>query len=115
MANKGFDGRVFLTEAEHETYLRRMPVRYTKKAKQLQCSVCGLASTSGSPLENAHRIPFGIGVKLFKFTPDYLDSPENLVTAHRGACNKLSELSLPEITAISASLRQSDPESKESF
>jgi hypothetical protein len=25
----GFDGRVFLTEEEHATYMRRMPVRYS--------------------------------------------------------------------------------------
>ena len=29
--NLGFDGRVFLTEAEHQTYLRRKPVRFVRK------------------------------------------------------------------------------------
>ena len=103
----GFDGRVFLTEDEHKTYLRRMPVRYTSKKKAAVCFICGEAATVDRPFENAHRVPFGVGVKLFRFTPDYLDSPENLVTAHRGLCNKRSELSLQEIALISERLQAS--------
>lgn len=61
MTGKGFDGRVFLTEAEHETYMRRMPVRYVKHKEEAVCCVCGLPGTATNPLENAHRIPFGLG------------------------------------------------------
>lgn len=99
MANVGFGGRIFLTDAEHETYLRRAPVRYTRKPKDHLCCVCGLPASESNPLENAHKIPFGIGVRLFKLTPDYLDSSENLVTAHRKTCNKQSELPIAEITS----------------
>lgn len=99
MTGKGFDGRVFLTDAEHETYMRRMPVRYVKHKKALVCCVCGLPGTATNPLENAHRIPFCLGVRKFKLTPDYLDSTENIVTAHRAVCNKACEMSAHEITA----------------
>lgn len=99
MTGKGFDGRVFLTDAEHETYMRRMPVRYVKHRKALVCCVCGLPGTATNPLENAHRIPFSLGVRKFKLTPDYLDSTENIVTAHRAVCNKACEMSAHEIAA----------------
>jgi len=95
-----FDGRVFLLESEHETYLRRMPVRYTKKLKTKFCEVCGLEGTKENPIENAHRIPFSIGVKVFKLTPDYLDKETNLVSAHRKICNKSVELSYAEIAEV---------------
>ena len=99
MTGKGFDGRVFLTDAEHETYMRRMPVRYVRHKKAAMCCVCGLSGTVANPLENAHRIPFGLGVRKFKLTPDYLDSAENIVTAHRAICNKACEMSAHQVAA----------------
>lgn len=93
----GFDGRKFLTDAEHETYLRRMPVRYLKHQKAATCEVCGLPAAPDNPLENSHRIPFGTGVKVYKLTPDYLDRAENIVTAHKRVCNKSVELGEAEI------------------
>lgn len=106
MTAKGFDGRVFLTEAEHETYLRRMPVRFVKHKKDAICCVCGLPGTAKNPLENAHRIPFGVGVRKFKLTPDYLDTKENIVTAHKAVCNRSSELSETEVLAMVERLKQ---------
>lgn len=98
MAGKGFDGRVFLTDSEHETYMRRMPVRYIRKKKDAVCAVCGLPSSADKPFESAHLIPFGLGIRHFKLTPDFLDSEKNIVTAHRGMCNKKAELSIADIT-----------------
>ncbi len=88
----GFDGRVFLTDAEHQTYLRRMPVRYLKQPLAKLCSVCGGPATPEQPFERSHKIPFGLGVKVYRLTPDWLDGDHNIVTAHRGACNKAAEL-----------------------
>ena len=89
--NFGFDGRMFLTEAEHSTYLRRMPVRYVKHKKSLLCCVCGKPGTKESPIENAHKIGFRDGIVRYWLTPDYLDREENIASAHRGACNSAVE------------------------
>ena len=104
MTGKGFDGRVFLTDAEHETYMRRMPVRYVRHKKAAMCCVCGLPGSATNPLENAHKIPFGLGVRKFRLTPDYLDSKENIVTAHKSSCNKSCELPEDLITATIRSI-----------
>ena len=90
---KGFEGRIFLTSAEHETYLRRMPVRYLRQPLQPVCAICGKGPTGDNPFERSHRVPFGLGVRRFKLTPDWLDSDHNIVTAHRKGCNKAAELS----------------------
>jgi len=92
--NLDFDGRVFLTEAEHQTYLRRMPVRFTKFDRSQNCCICGLPGTPENPIQAAHVIGFNYGVKLLRLTPDYLDSPENLKPVHRSTCNKSVELSI---------------------
>jgi hypothetical protein len=92
--NTGFDGRVFLTAAEWETFCRRKPVRYIRKRKESVCQVCGLPSTPDNPLQNAHVISFDVGVIDLALTPDYLDSDANIVSAHRNHCNKASELDL---------------------
>ncbi len=106
MSGSGFDGRVFLADAEHETYMRRMPVRYVKHKKAALCCVCGLPGTATNPLENAHRVPFGVGVRRFRLTPDYLDSAENIVTAHKARCNKACELSEEEIASTIRAVTQ---------
>lgn len=92
--NTGFDGRVFLTSAEWETYLRTMPVRYIKKGLKNCCEICGLPAMPGNPFQNAHRIPFGLGVSQLGLTPDYVISDVNIVTAHKQKCNKEAELDL---------------------
>src|SRR5438093_664808 len=102
--NIGFGERRFLTEAEWLTYLRRMPVRYIRSPKQERCQYpgCrfgGLAGDASNPLQNAHVIGFGVGVVYLALTPDYLDSAENIVTAHRKTCNKGLELGLREAMA----------------
>jgi hypothetical protein len=97
-----FDGRKFLTDAEHETYLRRAPVRYayrTAKPKPDTCEVCGLPWTAENPPQASHRIPFGMGVRVYRLTPDWLDSSENLIWAHRRVCNKKAEWSSAQIEA----------------
>lgn len=100
--NLGFDGRVFLTDAEHQTYLRRRPVRYVRKkiAASDACSVCGEGGSVENPLQVAHIVPFGLGVVHFKLTPEWLDSAGNLRWAHRRVCNKAAELTLEEAHAL---------------
>jgi hypothetical protein len=92
--NTGFDGRTFLTESEWRTYCRRKPVRYIRKGKEAVCRVCGKPATTDNPFQNAHVISFDIGVIDLALTPDFLDSDANIVTAHRLACNKATELDL---------------------
>jgi len=58
--------------------------------------VCGLARSLDNPLQSAHIIGFDLGVIELGLTPEFLDSDENIVTAHRRTCNKVSELSLNE-------------------
>lgn len=102
----GFDGRVYLLGSEYETYQRRMPVRYLRHPLDPVCSVCGKVGTSSNPLQRAHKIPFNLGIKKYRLTPDYLDRIENIVTAHRGICNKSVELSHEDIVAL---LKQESP------
>jgi len=100
---QGFDGRMFLTDAEHETYKRRPPVRYSARGLPPgdgACSVCGLAATPANPLQAAHLVPFGLGVAVYALTPEWLDGAANLVWAHRAKCNKAAELSRDEIEAL---------------
>jgi hypothetical protein len=92
--NLGFDGRQFLLEAEWTTYRRRKPVRYIRKPKASTCEVCGRQGTAADPLQNAHVIGFDVGVVDLALTPEYLDSDENIITAHRKTCNRASELDL---------------------
>jgi hypothetical protein len=93
---EGFDGRIFLTDAEHATYLRRMPVRYLHHKRKTLCEVCGLPGTDDNPLQLAHIIGFSYGIKELKLTPDYLDKAENTKTAHRAVCNKAVELDVTQ-------------------
>ena len=95
----GFDNRVFLTEEEYRTYKRRMPVRYIKHKKQNLCCVCGEEGTTSKPLENAHILGFRYGILDLRLTPDFLDRPENIKTAHRGRCNAAVELDLEQAKA----------------
>ena len=99
--NLGFDGRVFLTDSEHQTYLRRRPVRYVGKVIPTSdsCSVCGEDASVENPLQVAHIVPFGLGVVHFKLTPEWLDSAGNLRWAHRRFCNKAAELSVDQTRA----------------
>lgn len=92
--NFGFNNAVFLTETEWSTYLKRKPVRYIKKKKDSVCAICGEKELPNFPLQNAHIIGFDIGITHLALTPDFLDGEHNIVTAHRGKCNKLCELSL---------------------
>lgn len=92
--NIGFDGRTFLTEAEWATYCRRMAVRYINLPLESACKICGLPATPANPLQNAHVIGFTPGVLYLALTPEFLDSTANIVTAHRGVCNRAAELSL---------------------
>lgn len=92
--NFGFEGRIFLTKEEWQTYCRRKPVRYIKKKKDSLCCVCNKPAEKDNPFENAHVIGFDLGIIDLALTPDYLDSPENIMTAHRTICNKKTERSL---------------------
>jgi hypothetical protein len=90
--NIGFDGRVFLTASEWQTYIRRKPVRYVRRAKAQICAVCGEPAGVDNPLQNAHVIAFDMGVIELALTPEFLDSATNIFTAHRRACNRAAEL-----------------------
>lgn len=87
--NIGFDGRMFLDEAEWLTYCRRKPVRYIRRPRAA-CQVCGRPGSLRNPLQSAHIIGFDVGVIDLGLTPEFLDSEKNIVTAHRRACNKIS-------------------------
>jgi hypothetical protein len=90
----GFDGRIFLTKEEWQTYRRRKPVRYVRdrvKSVPRACEVCGNTGNEKNPIQAAHRVPFTLGVIIFGFTPDWLDRPENLAWACRTKCNKQLE------------------------
>lgn len=102
----GFDGRMFLTPEEHATYLRRPPVRYAAKGliAPSACEMCGGVPTTENPLQVAHRVPFLKGVQVWKLTPDWLDSRDNLVWAHRKICNTAAEMTDEQI-ANALSLR----------
>jgi len=100
----GFEGRIFLEQAEYETYLRRMPVRYIRKKHDAVCAVCGLPPTADNPLQHSHRIGFHQGIKRFGLTPDYLDGHENIRSAHRRACNAETEMSDAEVLTYLHSL-----------
>lgn len=96
----GFDGRIFLTREEHNTYCRRLPVRYAAKNlgnKPIICSICGEPATEKNPIQAAHRVPFGVGIVDFSLTPDWLDGPQNLVWAHKIKCNKEAEITHEKI------------------
>lgn len=93
----GFNNRIFLTKAEWETYLKRMPVRYIKKEHSEFCKICGKRPTVDNPLQHSHIIGFISGIRNFALTPDYLDSHQNIVSAHRKTCNKLAELSVLDV------------------
>ncbi len=94
--NLGFDGRVFLSEAEWETYKKRKPVRYIKKKKPELCEICDEPEESNNPFENSHLIGFGLGITYLGLTPEYVDGYDNIVSAHRKECNSKAELSLLE-------------------
>lgn len=91
---EGFDGRIFLTEEEWRTYLRRAPVRYPRRTMPPRkvCGVCGRRGPKSNPLQVAHRISFIDGVRFLALTPDFLDDPKNLTWAHRKTCNRVLEL-----------------------
>lgn len=92
-----FEGRIYLHDYEHQTYLRRMPVRFIRHRIGETCHVCGGHGTTDNPLQKAHLIPFALGIRKFKLTPDFLDRAENIVAAHRDRCNKSAELSEEQI------------------
>jgi len=93
---EGFESRRFLDEAEWRTYRRRRPVRYTDKPKAKTCEMCGEPAGLDDPLQNAHIIGFTLGVIQLGLTPDFLDSHENLKTAHTRKCNRECELDLEQ-------------------
>lgn len=107
---EGFEGRVWLTASEWETFRRRVAVRYPQRSRPkvverdgCRCSVCGLDAADGRPkIQLAHRVPFKIGVVDWGRTPDWLDGIENLFLAHAGGCNDQVEL---QRSAIPAHLR----------
>lgn len=107
--NVGFGSRIFLTESEWLTYLKRMPVRYISDARNPVCAVCGLPGTKENPLTHGHIIGFSVGIADLGLTPDFVDSRENLQTAHRKTCNKATELPLDKAVERLVRLGVSSP------
>ena len=97
--NNKFDGRVWLTTDEWQTYRRTPPVRYVGSALPTTdtCSLCGQPFSITNPLTVAHRVPFSSGVIDWGLTPEWLNQAENLRATHRAVCNKHAELSDDEI------------------
>ena len=95
--NIGFDERIFLTKQEWETYIRRMPVRYIRKRKKELCEICGKPPSKDNPFDSSHIIAFRIGVANFGLTPDFVDSDENIVTAHKKLCNSEAEITIQDV------------------
>jgi hypothetical protein len=102
--NLGFDGRIFLTEAEWRTYLRRKPVRYIRRPKAAACKICGEGPKDENPLQSAHLIGFDFGIVQLALTPEFLDGESIIVTAHRTRCNMEAELNLEDAMALLYSL-----------
>jgi hypothetical protein len=92
--NLGFEGRTFLEEAEWHTYRRRRPVRYIRRPRATVCIFCGDEESPENPLQSAHIIGFDVGVIELGLTPEFLDSDENIATAHRRTCNRSVDLGL---------------------
>ncbi len=44
--------------------------------------------------ENSHIIGFGLGIIYLGLTPEYVDSHDNIITAHKKICNSKAELGL---------------------
>src|SRR2546422_9831632 len=99
---RGFDGRLTLTPEEWDTYQRRPPLRrtlaqYPDIRRPPTCGYrhCSVPAESSKPITLVHGIGFDFGVHELGLTPEWLDSPENLVGwAHAGNCNK--RLGVPE-------------------
>ncbi len=95
--NIGFNDRIFLTKEEWQTYIRRMPVRYIRKKKNKLCQICGKPPNKDNSFELSHIIGFRIGVANFGLTPDFVDSDENIVTAHKKLCNSKAEITIQDV------------------
>jgi hypothetical protein len=98
--NTGFDGRIFLTKEEWDTYRRRKPVRYIRKDHTERCYVCNRPAEAGNTFQNAHLIGFEKGIICLGLTPDYVDLHQNIVTAHKKKCNQEAELTLLAVMKI---------------
>ena len=109
--NTGFDGRVFLEEYEWLTYQRRLPVRRIRgRTHKETCFTCGGAPSDDKPFEHSHRIGFALGVVELGLTPEFLDGPWNIVSAHRGACNKAAEMTVESAATLLVSLGHTLPD-----
>ena len=75
---------------------RRVGVRSTIGAKVTKCFHCNGHETLELPFEVSHRIPYKKGYRA-GFHPEWLNSQENVVWAHKGACNKACELPVPAV------------------
>jgi hypothetical protein len=83
---------MFLDETTWRVLLKYLPVRFLSKKKARCCEVCGGAEAVDNKFELSHRIPFARGIKEWGLLPEFLNSSDNLVTAHK-RCNKKAELS----------------------
>ncbi|MDY3128089.1 MAG: hypothetical protein SOW59_08225 [Corynebacterium sp.] len=99
-----FDGAIWLTPEQWDTYRRCPPVRYVRQTllssiasdSQETCGVC-LTKAPLSELQVAHRVGFTVGVIDWGLTPDWLNQSDNLMIAHRKVCNSAFELTPSDI------------------
>lgn len=94
--NQGFDNRIFLTQEEWNTFRRRKPVRYIRAKHKELCAVCNKPATKDNPFQHSHKIGFELGIIYLALTPEFVDSMDNIVSAHRNICNKSAELSVED-------------------
>ena len=89
----------YVSDSDLDCFRRHgVPVRYARAnagPKAATCFHCGAAEAPERPFEAAHRIPYRAGC-LAGISPAWLNSRDNLVWAHRGACNTACEMPLPE-------------------
>lgn len=98
--NNGFAGQIWLTDEQWDTYRRVPPVRYVRHKlvtsnnsdSIVQCFSCG-KTDSIKNLQVAHLIGHSAGIVDWGLTPDWLESPDNLVFTHPGQCNNNVALS----------------------
>ncbi|MBC8501888.1 MAG: hypothetical protein H8D35_02025 [Nitrosopumilus sp.] len=89
---------VFLTKEEWETFIRwGIPVRYNRNKKKSFCQICGKPPSKDNPFDHSHMIGYSVGIVTFGLTPDFLNSDENIVSAHRKLCNSKAEITTQDV------------------
>lgn len=99
-----FDGAIWLTPEQWDTYRRCPPVRYVRETllkarKNVGRAICDYCHIEDdlTELQACHRIGFTVGVVDWGLTPDWVNQEHNLALAHRKVCNASLELTPGEV------------------